>query len=317
MKPAAFALVVWSVAASAADPAPGVPFRDCADCPELVIVAPGTITLGSTEAETIDEKVPADYAARERPLTTLTLKYPVAVARHETTVGEFKAFVADTKFQIEDGCATWKFPEGTYAEDSKLSWRNPGFPQTDRDPVICIPWDAAVAYADWVSKKGWFYYRLLSDAEWEFATRAGSTATRPWADTTADRGRTKACDQANVYDLAAARKLGGEKTTDDHFMCSDPFTRTAPVGSFPPNAFGLFDMLGNASEWVADCYNPTWEGLSPLGTARMKGNCTQHMTRGGSWIGKPWTLRSAERGRAYTESRNTPLGFRIARDGAP
>lgn len=317
MRLVGFAVGLSSIAALAADPAPGVPFRDCADCPEIVIVPPGTITLGSTEAETRDEKVPDATAARERPLTAFTLKYPIAVARHEVTVGEFQAFVAATKHVIDDGCAAWKFPEAVYGDNPALNWRNPGFPQTDRDPVVCVNYDDAVDYADWVSKKGWFRYRLLSDAEWEYAARAGSNATRPWAGDAKDRGRATACVHANVYDHDAARKLGGENTANDHFLCSDGFTHTAPVGSFHANALGLFDMLGNASEWVADCDNPTWDGVPPLGTARMKGNCTQHITRGGSWIGKPWTLRPAERGRATTEGRNTAIGFRVARDGAP
>jgi formylglycine-generating enzyme required for sulfatase activity len=314
----AAALLAASVAAAvAADPAPGIPFRDCPDCPELVIVPPGRVTLGSTDAETAAEKVPADYAARERPLTTLTLKYPVAIGRYEVTVGEFAAFVAATGAEPEKGCAVWHYPAGRYADDPERSWRDPGFPQTVRDPVLCVNTDDALRYADWMSRKGWFRYRLPSEAEWEYAARAGTTAPRPWAGDARDLGRAQACEYANVYDIAAARKLGGEKTADNHFMCADRFVYTAPVGSFPANAFGLHDVLGNVSEWVADCSNPTWQGLSPQGTARMTGNCTQHMTRGGSWIGKPWTVRSAERGRALAEGRNSPLGFRIARDGAP
>ncbi len=312
------ALSLIATTSFAADPAPGVPFRDCADCPELVIVPRGSGTLGSTDDDTRDEGVPEDYATRERPLTRLTLKYPFAVGKYEVTVAEFAAYVAARpSAQPADGCATWDFSTGVYEENPARSWRDPGFPQTGRDPVLCVSHEDAVGYVDWVSQKSWFRYRLLSEAEWEYAARAKSEATRPWADGAGDRGRAKACAHGNVYDLAAARKLNGETTADDHFLCEDPFTYTAPVGSFPPNAFGIHDMLGNASEWVSDCYNPTWQGLSPLGTARLTGNCTQHITRGGSWIGKPWTVRSAERGRAMTEGRNSPLGFRVARDAAP
>ena len=289
--------------------APGQVLRDCADCPEMIVVPPGRVVMGSPEDETTAEQVPADYAARERPRTTITLSKQFAVGKYEITRGQYSKFVSASGYMPPSGCAVWDFSAGKFADDSSKSWLDPGFAQTASEPVLCVSFDDATAYVVWLSRVTGKLYRLPSEAEWEYAARAGTSTARHWGD-----GRAEACRFASVFDLAAATKVGMVKGDNDQFSCDDGYTYTAPVGSFPPNAFGLHDMLGNASEWVADCYNATYDSALVDGSARLTGNCEQRLTRGGAWSGKPWIVRAAERGRANATGRNSPLGFRVVRN---
>jgi formylglycine-generating enzyme required for sulfatase activity len=291
-------------------PAHAQSLKDCAGCPELVVVPAGRVLIGSTEAETARENVPMDYAARERPQVTVTIAKPFAVGKFEVTRGQYARFIAASGYMPPRGCAVWDFPKAKFADDATKSWENPGFVQVDSEPVLCVSFGDAMAYTKWLSDLTGKRYRLLSETEWEYAARAGTSTARHWGE-----GREDACKNASVFDLGAATKVGMVKGVDDQFSCADDgFTYTAPVGSFSANAFGLHDMLGNASEWVMDCYNPTYDGAPADGSARLTGNCAQRLTRGGAWSGKPWIVRAAERGRANADGRNSPLGFRVARE---
>ncbi|MDX2221995.1 MAG: formylglycine-generating enzyme family protein [Rhodospirillaceae bacterium] len=307
------ALTILAVAVSTAwaqGAAPGTVMKDCAVCPEMVVVPAGSFVMGSDEAETAREAVPADYARRELPRHAVTIAAPFALARYEVSRGEFARFVAATEYRPPAGCAVWRIPGMTFADNPAKWWGDPGFPQTDADPVSCVSFDDALAYAKWISDLSGQIYRLPSEAEWEYAARAGTATARHWGD-----GRDAACAQASVLDAAAAAQLGAAPGVENAFPCADDgFVFTAPVGSFPPNAFGLYDMLGNVSEWVMDCYNATYAGAPVDGSAWLAGNCDQRLTRGGAWSGKPWIVRAAERGRANAAGRNSPLGFRLARD---
>jgi formylglycine-generating enzyme required for sulfatase activity len=286
----ALAVAAVLVQAAAQELRPGAVFRDCDDCPDMVVIPPGKVLMGSTVAETQREQVPADYAARERPQVKVTLARPFALAKFEVTRGDYARFVAASPYVPPPGCATWDFPADKFAETPSASWEAP-------------------QYVAWLLRLSGRAYRLPSEAEWEYAARGGTTTARHWGD-----ARAAACLHASVFDIASARTLKVEKGANDHFDCTDGFPYTAPVGSFPANPFGLHDMLGNASEWVMDCYNPTLDGQPTDGAARLSGNRDQRLTRGGAWSGKPWIVRAAERGRANATGRNSPLGFRVARD---
>jgi sulfatase modifying factor 1 len=301
-------VMMWTATLAYAQ-SPAQTLRDCADCPEMVVVPPGRSVIGSTEQETATEQVPADYAAREKPQVSVTIAKHFAVGKYEITRGQYAAFISGSGYMPPPGCAVWDFSAGKFADNTAKFWHDPGFPQTDAEPVLCVSFDDAMAYVLWLSRVTGKSYRLLSEAEWEYAARAGTTTARHWGD-----GREQACMFASVFDLAAATKVGMVKGDNDQFSCDDGYTFTAPVGAFPANGFGLHDMLGNASEWVADCYNPTNDGQPQNGAARLTGNCEQRLTRGGAWSGKPWIVRAAERGRANANGRNSPLGFRVARD---
>ena len=284
-------------------------FRDCSKCPEMVVVPAGRALIGASEQETTAESVPPDYASRERPQVIVSIAKSFAVGKFEITRGEYARFIASSGYMPASGCAVWDFPKGKFAEDSGKSWQNPGFEQSDTEPVVCVSFDDALAYVGWLSNVTSKQYRLLSETEWEYAARGGTTTSRSWGD-----DRAQACQFASVFDIAAATKVGMVKGDNGQFPCDDGFIYTAPVGSFPSNGFGLHDMLGNASEWVMDCFNATHEGVARDGVARLTGNCEQRITRGGAWSGKPWIVRAAERGRAKADGRNSPLGFRVGRN---
>ena len=162
----------------------------------------------------------------------------------------------------------------------------------ERLPVRHVSWDDAQAYVLWLSQQTGARYRLLSEAEWEYVARAGSVTARYWGESESGR-----CRYANGFDVA----------------CSDGYESTAPVGSFAPNAFGLYDMLGNAQEWTQDCWNASYAGAPADGSAWMAGECGRRVLRGGSWGGDPRLLRSASRAGATTDRGDLLDGFRVAR----
>ena len=174
-----------------------------------------------------------------------------------------------------------------------------------RRPAINVNWTQAIGYAKWLSDKTGKPYRLLSEAEWEYAARAGSELARFWG---SSPGR--ACEYANLYDVTGKAKY---KFTWEAFTCDDGYPATAPVGAFKPNAFGLYDMLGNVWEWVEDCYYGTYDGAPANGQVWSTGECSRRVVRGGSWDLRPALVRSAKRGRAEPSGRYFNLGFRVAR----
>ena len=172
-------------------------------------------------------------------------------------------------------------------------------------PVINVSWEDARAYAAWLSRKTGEGYRLLSEAEWEYAARAGTTSAYYWG-ADADSG----CDYMNGAD-ATAKSSNSEWTT---VSCDDGYLNTAPAGSFKPNRFGLYDVTGNVWEWVEDCYENSYSAGQPSdGRAFTKSSCSSRVLRGGSWVYNPGGLRSALRGRLTPAYRNLSMGFRVAR----
>lgn len=245
----------------------GRTFRDCEVCPEMVVVPAGSFMMGSPASE----KGRSDY---EGPLHRVTIPAPFAVGKYEVTFAEWDACEA------AGGCS------GFVPSD----W---GWGRGNR-PVINVSWRDAEAYARWLSQRTGERYRLLSEAEWEYAARAGSQTRYAWGD---DMGR----GQANC-------KGCGSRWSE---------TSTAPVGSFSPNAYGLHDMHGNVREWVRDCWNEDYAGAPADGTAWLQGDCERRGVRDGSWSHHPAVLRSAVRYWYKIDSPSPTLGFRVVRPIAP
>jgi formylglycine-generating enzyme required for sulfatase activity len=270
----------------------GAVFRDCSDCPEMVVMPTGELTMGPAAGEEEREGVPMRLRGRAEPQHRVVINYPFAVGRYEVTVGEFSRFVTATGRRM-DGC--WLNVNGEWKLLEDRNWRLPGYGQTERDPVVCVSWEDARAYVDWLSGVLRQGYRLLSEAEWEYVARAGTATARPWGD---------AIGKNFTNCAGCGSRWDGQ--------------RPAAVGSFPVNRFGLYDVLGNVAEWVEDCWTDTYAGAPADGSARPKaGACEFRVFRGGSWIDPARKSRAAQRDRDLPPMRSVFLGFRIARTIAP
>ena len=287
---------------------PGRRFRDCAGCPEMMVVPAGNFEMGSPPSE-------SGRFDNEGPVHWVRIRQPFAVGVYEVTRSEFGRFVRATGHSMGGSCWTWDNDAGKLVYKSGLNWRNPGFSQTDAHPVVCVSWEDARAYARWLSRETGERYRLLSESEWEYAARAGTRTARYWG--TSESGQ---CRHDNAADMTAKRH-GLDITTfrSDWTVasCDDGYYRTSPVGSFRTNGFGLHDVVGNVSEWTQDCWNESYQGAPGDGRAWERGNCSQRVTRGGSWASGPRVLRSAVRGGGEAGTHFVVLGFRLTRTLTP
>ena len=275
-------------------PAAGSVIRDCPTCPLMTVLPAGHFTQGADSGD-------PDLLPFERPQHTVVIGYSLAMGKNEVTVGEFREF-ADATQRNPSGCNTY---DGEWHFQPTASWQAPGFAQSAEHPVACTSWRDASAYAKWLSEKTGHTYRLPSASEWEFAARAGTELTQPWAANAA-----AACADANVADQTAAQRFPGWVT----FPCSDSYVSTAPVGSFKANAFGVNDLLGNVFEWVEDCWHPDYNGAPGDGSARRDGDCQEHELRGGSWFSSPRFVNAAYRNRFDVDYRSSAVGFRLVRE---
>lgn len=280
-------------------------FKDCSHCPVMVKVPAGTFMMGSSVAETRSEGTMDDVVADERPQHSVTIKREFALGKYPVTRGEFAVFVRETSYDAGSKCAV--YAGETFEAQSSKYFRNPGFAQTDQHPVVCVSFEDAQHYVQWLNRKTGKSYRLLTEAEWEYAARAGTTTARFWGD-----GRERACDFANVADYTAAETLHWTKG-DNIFHCRDGFAYTAPVGSFRPNAFGLYDMLGNVWQWTEDCHHDSYDGAPSDGSAWTSGDCKYRVLRGASWDNIAATVRSAVKLGNGPSARSSIYGFRVAR----
>lgn len=297
-------------------------FRDCSACPTMVKLPRGQFLMGTASEKTNTEAQRGDSAASdltdsgssndEQPQHSVTFEKPFALGQHPVTRGEFAAFVKETHHDPQ-GC----FMPGLSEDVPRvvlprgLSWRNPGFAQTERDPVVCVSFDDAKRYAAWLGRKTGKLYRLPTEAEWEYAARAGTTTPRYWSG-----GDALACRFANVLDLDAAKAFDMDKDSKDAFYpCRDGYIYTAPSGSFPPNAFGLYDMSRNVWQWIADCYTDNYRN-APGDGSELKGpdqECSTRVLRGGSWATPIEKVRSAYRHGSEPDTRTIIHGIRVAR----
>ena len=302
---AALALVAVHPAAATpiAAPAlhPGQIFRDCAGCPQMVVIPPGRFLMGSPRTEP-----GRDPDGAEDPQHLVTIAYPLAVGRYEVTRDEWALFVAETHLPDPAGCNIHQAKGPSWPTIRGLNWHNTGFAQTGRHPAVCLSWTEAQGYLAWLSRRSGKRYRFLSEAEWEYAGRAGTTSAHYWGEKPAD-----ACAYANGSDQT--RKARFPEWNADQ-PCHDGYVFTAPVGSFKPNAFGLYDMMGNVAEMTADCVNESYNGAPADGSPWLTGDCRMRINRGDTWTSTPGALRSAARGADdINTTRVVDLGFRVAR----
>ncbi|MGB5451975.1 MAG: SUMF1/EgtB/PvdO family nonheme iron enzyme [Sedimenticolaceae bacterium] len=233
---------------------PGDTYRDCDACPEMVVVPAGRLEMGSV-----------GNRAEETPVHSVVIPGPFAIGVYEVTVDEWDACLR------EGGCR-----------------QSPQQGQEGRLPMVNISWDDAQRYVAWLSAKTGRKYRLPTEAEWEYAARAGSSTLFWWGDAPGDT-------RANCADCGGA--WGGKST--------------APVGSFQPNPFGLHDVHGNAWEWTGDCWNPSYTGAPADGTPWLRGDCISRVLRGGSWALDHDYMRSARRSRYDRDVRYYLNGLRV------
>ncbi len=247
----------------------GVVFSDCPECPEMVVIPSGSFQMGDTAGGGDDD---------ERPVHTVTIPNNFAVGLYEVAFAEWDACVSD------GGC-------NGYRPNNSGQNRNVR-------PVVNVNWDDAQAYVTWLSRKTGQVYRLLSEAEWEYAARAGNSTRYPW-------GNTASHEYMNYGEDSCC---SGLQEGRDHWW------NTGPVGSFAPNAFNLYDMTGNVLEWTQDCYNSSYTGAPTTGAAWTRGDCSRRILRGGSWYSSPRDSRSADRTPAVVGPRANNIGFRLARE---
>jgi formylglycine-generating enzyme required for sulfatase activity len=272
-------------------------FRDCPDCPEMVVLPAGRYVMGTTgqDPDRWDD-------VRESPAHEVTLRHAFAMARHEVTRVEFARFSAETG-HVSSGCNAWSGE--VWVHYTARSWLDPGFQQGWEHPVVCVSWDDAKAFAAWMSGRTGASYRLPSEAEWEYAARAGTASSRFWGNQVEP-----GCDYANIGDRAMNRALPMGAVA----ACDDGHVYTAPVATYRPNGFGLYDMLGNAWEWTEDCWHPGYQGAPADGSARLEGDCSVRVSRGASWSSHYRNVRSANRGSYRAAGRWDHTGFRVVRD---
>jgi formylglycine-generating enzyme required for sulfatase activity len=279
-------------AAKTPDPAPAAATttgKGCTNCPEMVAIKGGSFMMGSPD----DEVDRTDY---EGPQKKINIK-PFSIGKYPVTVGQFGEFIRATQYQPTDACDTERTNKMRSA-----SWSDPEvLDQRESEPVICVSWTDANAYAEWLAKTSGKPYRLPSEAEWEYAARAGETGAHTWSDPSG------ACAYANIADKAAKRQHSNWLVID----CDDGFAGTSPVGSLKPNAFGVYDMLGNVKQWLAGCAGNTTADI-PADGSPIGGSCSYHPVHGGAWDAPPQRVRFAYWEKAKADYASANYGFRVA-----
>lgn len=311
-------------------------FQDCDTCPEMVVLPSGAFVMGATAEEQKDMFV--GVVPAEHPPHEVTIGYRFALGRFEVTTAEFDAYVRETGADVGGTCGIRLIEQGPLArklegevhpdngEDemgpyhvfiTDGSYAQPGLPVTNRQPAVCVSRLEILGYLDWLSARTGRDYRLPSEAEWEYAARAGTTTTGFWGDDWED-----ACRYANFGDRRSGYQAGMVAP------CAEDISPdwTAEVGSYEPNPWGLYDMAGNVQELTADCWHPSYDGAPADGSARLEPDCTLFVTRGGDYELLYISMRASERlfygyvpeesavegPTAGDDGRSNVLGFRVA-----
>jgi formylglycine-generating enzyme required for sulfatase activity len=281
-------------------------FKECDNCPEMVVVPAGSFTMGSPIRET-------GRFNDEGPQHTVKVGKPLAAGKFHVTVDQFSAFVTETGY--DPGSKCWTFEDGKGEERSGRSLLNPGFTQGGSHPAVCLNWSDAKAYVDWLARKTGKTYRLLTEAEWEYAARA-RTVPGVYPRYSFGNDEKDLCSYGNDADQTAKTSIPGAKDWTVA-ACNDGYAYTSPVGSFAANGFGVHDMQGNVWQWTEDCYHDSYAGAPSDGSAWTTGDCGRRVVRGGSWSNDPKSLRSASRYRDTPDYRDFNLGFRVGRTLTP
>lgn len=252
---AAFAvgLVLASTAAAEEQPAPFSTFKDCDDCPEMVVIPPGRLRMGDGHGGGM---------YWEKPVHDVFIDYSFAVAKYEVTFAQWDACVSN------GGCGHYRLMDWDWGRGNR--------------PAINVSWDDAKEYVAWLSRMTGQEYRLLSESEWEYAARGGTTTQYNWGNSIGS-GNANCSACGSEWDSA----------------------KTAPAGSFRPNGFGLFDLHGNVWEWIEDCWRDSYDDPP-------RGECERRVLRGGSWVSGPRNLRAAARSWGAADHRLVVNGLRVA-----
>jgi len=325
--PIAILVTLAAVPAAAQDMKPYSSFKDCETCPEMVLIAPGEFMMGATDK---DARITyAEYnVPSERPRHKVSFAYAFAIGKYEVTVGELAQYAAETGVKPGGKCgiraADFGPQQGKYVgtlhpdnsnDDhgpnfviiSDGAFDQPGLEVTDRHPATCISREEAKAYLKWLSAKTGRSYRLATEAEWEYATRAGTDTPYFWGDSAS-----KACAHANFADKVSfyqARVMA---------PCAESIKPlwAAPAGSYEPNAWGLHDTAGNVQEMLEDCWHENYKGAPADGSPWMDASCDYYIARGGDYELPFSAMRSAERlfygSETEPHDRYNVLGFRAA-----
>jgi len=303
---------------------PGMSFRDCPDCPEMVVIPAGSFMMGSPESEVEHDAFSEIRMQLEGPLRVVNIQ-EFAAGKFDITRGQWAAFVSDTNRPTNGGCS-WSglpgAPDGKpWDPHPEASWKNLGFVQDDGHPVVCVTWNDAQDYVKWLSAKAGAKYRLLTESEWEYAARSGTSTPYPWGPRASHENANYGTDTVAGVGFASGR---------------DKWVATSPVGSFPPNQFGLYDMHGNVMQWVEDCLSDSYRELpidgsayktevslmmptGPFSWVTGKESCSFRLCRGGDAWNTPIMIRSASRnfapgkGGILENYRSAGLGFRVAK----
>jgi formylglycine-generating enzyme required for sulfatase activity len=256
--------------------------------PEMVLVRAGTFQMGDASRSGHPD---------EKPAHDVAIAQPFAVGKFEVTVADFERFAQATGYKTDaergDGCYTFDGPAKLWSIVEGTSWRNPNFPQSGDHPVVCVSWNDALAYTQWLSAQTGVAYRLPTEAEWEYVARAGTGTHYGF-------GNSDECDSINCC------KTGTTWLTK----------QTRSVGSYVANPFGVFDTAGNAWEWTASEYSNRYNGKETRASDAAQLS-TLRVVRGGSWYSFAIDTRAGYRGKNWPQERYSTVGFRVARDVTP
>ncbi|MBK8284663.1 MAG: formylglycine-generating enzyme family protein [Ahniella sp.] len=293
---------------------PGEKFADAfddrsGDGPNMVVIPIGEFLMGSADNE-------PQRQANEGPQRLVRIERPFALAKTEITVAQFRKFITATKHvtDAEQGneSSVYDNKTGRITRQGGVTWKNDylGGRAKSGDPVIHVSWNDAQAYADWLATITGHRYRLPSEAEFEYALRAGTTTPYWWGE---------GSPEAVVGNLTGEgdRSRTKRSWTKAFPRYRDGYWGPAPVGQFTPNPFGLFDLGSNVTEWVEDCWHANFLRAPETGEAWVNRGCTGRTLKGGSWGSSPEDVRSAFRMGVAADTRSARIGFRVARDMAP
>ncbi len=288
---------------------PGQVFTDALSAggrsPEMVVIPVGRFEMGS------DEGTP-DHRSEEGPPRGIAFTHGFAMSRTEITVEQFGRFVKATRYRTDaerrGDSMVYVDTQGRLVARPGVSWRDDhlGRPAAAQMPVVHVSWNDAQAYTIWLSSQSARLYRLPTEAEFEYGLRAGSQTEYPWPGKRPPR---------NVGNLAGADASPGGRHWGDAFAgYADGYWGPAPVGKFAPNAFGLYDMVGNVAEWVQDCWHDSYRRAPDDASAWVNPGCKQRVVRGASWASAPAQARAAWRGHADATDGSARVGFRVVRE---
>ena len=267
-----------ATAQAASPPVPGSVFKDCKHCPEMVVLPAGTYTMGTPDDE-------LGRQSDEGPRHQVTFARPFAISRFQVLAGEWDAYVRAT------GHAPADFDD---RPGRRCTAGKPSFKHTARHPAVCMNAAEAQGYIAWLSDETGQAYRLPSESIREYAARAGSSGAFPFA-----------------FDAGADYQISKNANT---YGAADGYNFTSPAGTFPANAFGVYDMHGNVYEWVADCYREDYAGVPSDGSPWLEQRCERQVMRGNDWGEAPVFSRSGNRNSSLPTSSGDWLGFRVVRD---